>query len=68
MSAKETGEEGRGLERPATFDGFHGNCGISTGIDGRMTAGWGELDDYGFWEFPCERCAAWAQRVMDGAA
>lgn len=31
-------------------------CSVSTGICGSLTFGWGNLDDNGFWEFPCEKC------------
>lgn len=31
-------------------------CGVSTGIDGKLTFGTGHLDDHGFWEYPCESC------------
>lgn len=33
------------------------HCSFSTGIDGSITAGRGQLDDNGYWEFPCEDCA-----------
>lgn len=37
-------------------------CKISSGICGRLTFGSGELDDYGYWEFPCAECARqWEQ-------
>lgn len=39
----------------------HSKCRVSTGIDDRLTAGQGKLDDMGFWEFPCEPCRARAQ-------
>lgn len=29
----------------------------STGIHDCLTFGWGELDAFGFWEFPCGECA-----------
>ena len=32
-------------------------CGRSSGICGSLTFGKGELDSYGYWEFPCFRCA-----------
>lgn len=32
-------------------------CSTSTGICGSITHGHGELDDYGYWEFPCFVCA-----------
>jgi hypothetical protein len=32
-------------------------CMVSTGIDGSCTFGTGELDEYGYWEFPCRKCA-----------
>jgi hypothetical protein len=35
----------------------YGFCGVSTGICERLTFGGGELDDYGYWEFPCDECA-----------
>ena len=28
--------------------------GYSTSIAGALTAGYGELDDYGFWEYPLD--------------
>jgi hypothetical protein len=31
-------------------------CGASTGICESITAGTGELSDYGYWEFPCLVC------------
>lgn len=34
----------------------HSKCKFSTGIHEGITAGQGELDIYGFWEFPCEQC------------
>ena len=33
------------------------NCSSSTGIHGGMTFGTGELDQNGYWEFPCRACA-----------
>jgi len=36
------------------------DCGASTGICGSMTFGKGNLDYYGYWEFPCKVCEkAW---------
>ena len=32
-------------------------CNVSTGIHGELTFGTGKLDDYGYWEFPCDECA-----------
>lgn len=32
-------------------------CGASSGIHDGLTFGSGELDDYGYWEFPCYTCA-----------
>lgn len=32
-------------------------CKISIGIHGGYTFGEGELDDNGYWQFPCEECA-----------
>ena len=42
--------------------GIKGGCGnkecnVSTGICESLTFGSGELDDYGYWEKPCEKCA-----------
>lgn len=31
-------------------------CRISTGICGRIRAGKGNLDNNGYWEFPCRQC------------
>lgn len=36
----------------------HSQCCFSTGICGNSTAGQGELDYNGYWEFPCSLCAA----------
>jgi hypothetical protein len=33
------------------------NCCASTGIHGGLTFGSGKLDTYGYWEYPCARCA-----------
>ena len=33
------------------------DCSSSTGICGSITFGYGDLDDNGYWEFPCETCA-----------
>ena len=38
-------------------------CGISTGICGSLTFGSGELDNNGYWEFPCERCERYFKRA-----
>jgi len=35
----------------------HSKCGFSTGIHDGLTVGQGELDFYGYWEFPCYECA-----------
>jgi len=32
-------------------------CGVSTGICGKPTFGSGELDNNGYWEWPCLLCA-----------
>lgn len=32
-------------------------CFVSTGIHDGLTFGSGELDEYGYWEFPCHKCA-----------
>lgn len=32
-------------------------CSTSTGIHEGLTFGWGKLDEYGYWEFPCQVCA-----------
>ena len=35
-------------------------CKVSTGIHDGLTFGSGELDEFGYWEFPCDKCArAW---------
>jgi hypothetical protein len=41
-------------DRPL-FD--HENCGASTTIGGETSFGQGKLDEYGFWEIPCQECA-----------
>lgn len=38
------------------------DCHVSTGIHEGLTFGRGELDDFGFWEIPCERCARAAEQ------
>ena len=38
-------------------------CGRSMGICGSITAGKGELDPNGYWEFPCKQC----EDYFDGA-
>lgn len=35
----------------------HAECSVSTGIDGALTAGQGELAPSGYWEHPCHECA-----------
>ena len=32
-------------------------CGASSGFSEELTFGSGELDDWGYWEFPCRLCA-----------
>lgn len=32
-------------------------CAVSTGICDSLTFGQGDLDEYGYWEFPCDPCA-----------
>ena len=32
-------------------------CSTSTGVCESITHGWGNLNDYGYWEYPCETCA-----------
>ena len=43
----------------------HSKCCFSTGIDESITAGQGELDALGFWEFPCHECARKGQKAFD---
>jgi len=38
------------------------DCCASMGICGRVTFGYGELDNHGYWEHPCVICAAVALR------
>jgi len=33
------------------------DCKVSTGICGSITFGCGDLDEHGYWEYPCEVCA-----------
>lgn len=40
------------------------DCCTSTGIHDGITCGSGELDEFGYWEFPCEICA----RAVDAEA
>jgi hypothetical protein len=35
----------------------HKKCTWSNGIHDGLTVGSGELDDYGYWQFPCYECA-----------
>jgi len=35
----------------------HEDCGIAIGISNEPTFGKGILNDYGYWQFPCEKCA-----------
>ncbi len=50
-------KKGFGCERP--------ECCTSTGIDESTTFGTGELDQYGFWEFPCKKCEeAWYKHLV----
>lgn len=44
-------------EHPIGDDIPHEACSVSTGIHGGLTFGHGALDNNGFWEFPCGRCA-----------
>lgn len=37
------------------------NCSVSTGICESLTYGSGELDQWGYWEFPCSTCARAAE-------
>lgn len=41
-------------------------CSVSTGIHDALTFGSGRLDDYGFWEKPCDECARKAE-IRDSA-
>lgn len=50
-------EKNRAQQKPLPACG-NKECGISTGIGELLTFGSGELDDYGFWEKPCEPCAS----------
>lgn len=45
------------------------NCKVSTGIHDGLTFGTGDLDVYGYWEFPCSPCARAHEknRPEDGA-
>lgn len=35
----------------------HSKCGISMTICERFSLGQGNLDEFGYWEIPCEECA-----------
>jgi len=35
----------------------HPHCSVSTTISGHLSFGSGRLDDYGYWQKPCGRCA-----------
>jgi hypothetical protein len=40
------------------------DCGVSTGIvDEELTFGSGELDEHGYWELPCAKCARAYERL-----
>jgi hypothetical protein len=41
----------------------HKSCSFSTGIDGSITAGTGDLDANGYWSKPCEPCAKRANKL-----
>lgn len=41
-------------------------CCASTGICGRITFGCGKLDDYGYWQIPCEICARAYEKEFPG--
>src|SRR5579859_2157173 len=44
-------------------------CSSSIGIHEGITFGHGELDEYGYWEFPCRTCAAdWDARIDETKA
>jgi len=40
------------------------NCGVTTNIADEISCGTGKLDDYGFWEFPCEKCTKWLRETL----
>ena len=40
-------------------------CSCSTGIHEGLTFGRGDLDEFGYWEFPCRICAESHDRNMD---
>jgi len=41
-------------------------CKVSNGIHGGLTFGYGELDKYGYWEYPCVICArAWEKKYPE---
>lgn len=44
------------------------DCCVSTGIHEGLTFGSGDLDEYGYWEHPCDPCARlWEkERPQDG--
>lgn len=42
------------------------DCSVSTEIMGHTSFGRGELDDFGYWEFPCGICArAWEKKFPE---
>jgi hypothetical protein len=45
------------FRRPAFRRPHDSDCCSSTTIAGEISFGTGELDDYGFWQFPCRLCA-----------
>ena len=40
------------------------DCCSSTGICDSVTHGSGELDDFGYWEFPCYTCARHYESII----
>ena len=48
---------------------FCGNskCSTSTGICESITHGWGKLDDHGYWEHPCYKCARYYESRPDNS-
>jgi hypothetical protein len=41
-------------------------CKVSRGIHDELTFGEGELDEFGYWEYPCYECArAWERKYPE---
>jgi hypothetical protein len=47
-------------------EGHKDKCHISTNMEGNLTFGRGELDAWGYWQYPCTVCArAWQKQFPE---